>query len=234
MSRNMVKLSFVLIALAVVLAWTGVARAEILVQQWAPITFDGVDDQVVLPNVSIGAEGAVHLEFKADNLTTKQGLWYLTDGQGAAQTMEYRIGISEEGQVRADLWTSAGSPSAGGPAANSYLTDHNWHTFELRWKKNTFTKITLDGITDKTLDGVNLFHDFTSSTGNHALGIVNTATGPIRFFDGTLRNVQISNNYNELFVVPEPSIMTLTGSGLLGLLAYAWRRREVINVLFGS
>ena len=68
-----------LIALAASLAWTSGASAVVVASLAGPTVFDGIGNTVVLPNVSIGLEGTVSLEFKADDTAGMHELWYCAD-----------------------------------------------------------------------------------------------------------------------------------------------------------
>jgi hypothetical protein len=203
-------------ALTAMLAWTGSLSADIVASHAGPTTFDGVDDTVVLDNVSIGLEGTVSLDFKANTTATPQSIWYLADSPGGT-TGEYRIGILNN-SLNVDLWTDSGSPVGWG---TPFTDTSSWHSVAVTWKEGEKTQITLDGATTDLVNSFSL-KTFASTTGNHALG-VNTSNGGIRFFDGQIANVVVTNAYSP---VPEPSTIMLLTTGLVSLLAYAWRKRR--------
>jgi hypothetical protein len=210
-----------LIGSAVVLNWAQNASALCVASYAGPTTFDGVDDFVVLPNVSIGLEGTVSLEFKADDTAGMHGIWYLCDAPGGVNA-EYRINLTNN-TVWAELWPAGCSSGFG---VDFPLTDKtSWHAVSLTWKDGVDTVLRFDGAEGHFPiayeDGTPMsLPEFTSPTGCHALGY-SMQSGPTaaRYFDGQIRNLYVYDTYQ----APEPSVVALM---ITGLAAYAWRRRR--------
>lgn len=220
MFRTSFKMCLVLIAAVAVLAWTGSVSANIVASWAGPTTFNGSSDSVVLPDVSIGQEGTVSLEFKADDTANLHTLWYAADSQGGTLG-EYRLRL-QSNVFSYQLWPSSGENTVNDTISFDFTDTANWHSTTLSWKNGEYLLFTLDGVT-KVINQTTL-PAFTTTTGNHVLG-VNTSNGGIRYFDGEMRNVVISDTYTPLST-PEPGTLGLLVTGLLGLLAYAWRKRR--------
>jgi hypothetical protein len=97
MSCSKFKMCLGLIALAAACVLTSVASAVVVASYTGPITFDGIDDKIVLPNVSIGLEGSVSLEFKAHDTAGMHHLWYCCDDPDCIPGVtggEYRINLT--------------------------------------------------------------------------------------------------------------------------------------------
>jgi hypothetical protein len=214
------------IALAAPLAWVSDASAVCLVSYAGPKTFHDMDDAVVLPNISIGLEGTVSLQFKAHQTVAKQGLWYYADSPDCipgSTKGEYRINISGGG-VWAQLWPCGCSSGFGSYFIVPDMT--NWHTVSLSWKNGYDAVLRFDGRESRfpiAYENGTPTHleEFTSTTGNHLLGASPAHPDP-RPFDGEIRDLVIYDTYQ----APEPSVLVLTVTAVLGLLAYAWRRRR--------
>jgi hypothetical protein len=220
MFRSSTQMFLVLIALAAVLACAGSVSAAIVATHTGPTTFDGSSTRVDLPNVSIGLEGTVSLEFKADDTADLHTLWYCADSQGGTSG-EYRLRL-QSNEFSYQLWPSSGENTVNDTISFAFTDTTSWHSTTLSWKNGEHLLFTLDGVT-KVINQTGLAA-FTSTTGNHVLG-VNTVNGGIRYFDGEMRNVVISDAYSPL-PTPEPGTLMLLATGLFGLLAYAWRRRR--------
>ena len=97
-SYSKFKIVLCLIALAAALAWASNASSVCLVSYPGPTTFDGIDDAVVLPSVSIGLEGTVSLQFKANDTAGMHGLWYCSDKPAPVPGSlgEYRILLDQQ------------------------------------------------------------------------------------------------------------------------------------------
>lgn len=202
-----------LVVLAVVGAWTAGASAEIVAQLPGDTVFDGTSG-VSLGNVSIGEEGRVDLEFKADVIDGY--LWSLSDG---STLNSYRLWLGTElGTTK--LFAAIRSDDAAYAifCAREFTDTTDFHSLTMSWKKGDSIVVTLDGaILDDTGDS-SLLRSFTASA--HLAGDHAVANGSC--FDGTIRNLTVRNTS----AVPEPSTMAIAASGLLSLLAYAWRRRK--------
>jgi hypothetical protein len=186
-----------------------VSRASAdIVASYAYGDFDG-STTVDLPAVSIGQEGRVDFEFKADSLDAEQYLWYMDDSP--AWGIQYRVAISG-GKLMVSLWNS-----------NGYVTTGNWyspitagelHSLSVAWKQGQPTLITLDGATSSITNAVSLL---SSTSTIHKVGGANGVN-----FDGVIQNLRVRDTYT----IPEPGTATLAAIGLIGLLAYAWKKRR--------
>jgi hypothetical protein len=216
MFRSSFKMFLVLMAVAALAAWASSASADLVASWDGPQDFNGTSDKVVLPNVSIGQEGSVWLKFKADTTTGMHTLWYDADAPWST-VGEYRINLYN-GSLNYQLYPCN---TAGG---TNFTDTASWHSLSLQWKQGSPTLFTLDGVAKSVSNDHALApSSWASTTGNHALGCLPqpSPSDPIRWFDGQISNVQVYNTY-----APEPSATVLAVTGLLGLLAYAWRKRR--------
>jgi hypothetical protein len=227
MSCKKCKMLVCLIALAAMMAWTGVASADIVASFAGPKDFNGTSDYQALSDVSIGQEGSVQLEFKADTLPSSAGgtgvLWCLSDTPGGTLG-EYKIGTYYNAPDSSTYlvqwsWTPEGYASVG---SFQFSDTTNYHTVSLQWGNGVATKFTLDGVVaSEQASSPAARHAFTSNN-THWIGC--SPSGAQYSFDGSIRNVYVCNTYD--VTVPEPSTLILVGSGLFGLLAYAWRKQK--------
>lgn len=222
MSCKKCKMLVCLIALAAMMAWTGVASAEVVASFAGPKDFNGSSDYQNLDPVSIGLEGTVSLEYKPNNITGTECLWYCADAKGG-NTGEYRLYSTGDGShqfASLYLWDTNGYV-VNGPSIQCLGTS-DFHTLTATWKQGSPTLFTVDGTTQSFTNAYSLV-SFTSIADCHDLGRATAPWGGIQYFNGTIRNVVVSNTYSP---VPEPATCYLLCTGLIGLLAYAWRRRR--------
>ena len=174
-----------------------------------PTTF--VDSPMqTLPSVTIGDEGTIDLEFKADG--ERGTLWYMADAWGGTSAGgEYRL-LIDNGTLYGFLWNTD-SYAAQFMVPITEGTD--WHSVSLTWKEGEETSLTLDGVTS-TLVNTRSLEDFTSGEGVHVLGGYPHTGYDSYLFDGMTRNVVISDTYSPV-TVPEPSVVVLllTALGML-------------------
>ena len=116
-----------------------------------PTTFG--ETQVTLPQVTVGDEGAVEFEFKADSI--EGSLWYLADVFGGNQG-EYRLQLAAD-QLQAILWSSGNYVVQW---TTPFTDTTQWHSVRMAWKEGETTQITLDGTTVQIANDGNLgrFH----------------------------------------------------------------------------
>jgi hypothetical protein len=224
MLRGELKIVPCLIVLTAALACANSASAVVVASYVGPTVFDGIDDTVILPNVSIGLEGTVSLQFKADDTAGMHNIWYCADTLGGVLG-EYRILLTNN-TVWSELWPAGCSSGFG---VDFHLTDTtSWHSVSLSWKDGCDIVMQFDGVEKRFPiayeDGTPMsLPEFTTITGSHELGCSWHDDVPSRFFDGQMRNLVIYNTYE----TPEPSVFALTTTGALALFAYArWRRRQ--------
>ena len=161
--------------------------ASIAAQHDGPTEFFNGGIQT-LPEVTIGLEGTVEMEFKADAVNGM--LWYMADVNGGS-VGEYRIYL-ENSTLYAMLWTSAGYAAN---VALAFDDTTEWHNLSMTWKEGEDTLVTLDGSTTSVANSVPLL-DFTSGAGIHVLG--GKPDGAFTF-EGAMRNVKVYDEY----IVPD-------------------------------
>ena len=151
-----------------------------------PTTFG--ETLVTLPQVTVGDEGAVEFEFKADSI--EGSLWYLADVFGGNQG-EYRLQLAAD-QLQAILWSS-------GTYVVQWTTPFTdttqWHSVRMAWKEGETTQVTLDGTTVQIANNGTLV-DFTSGPGVHTLGAYPSSQLPFRF-DGQIRDMKLFDTCTE-------------------------------------
>lgn len=216
------KKSVFAIVLVLASAFTSRASGEIVAALTGPQEFDGSSTMVSLNNGDVGLEGTLQFDFKADS-TNSGVLWYLADVYGGVKG-EYRIYL-ENNVLTPALWGSSGyavTPISANGLSFSDTT--NWHTLRFAWKQGENTLFTLDGgttpDTSRTFSNAVSLTSFTSTL--DVLGAY-PASSPWNCFDGSIRNVVLTNAYN---AVPEPTTSVLLGMAVFGLVAYAWRKKN--------
>ena len=215
MFNGKIKIAIGAIVTAMVAAMTGEVRAAIVASYAGPGTFNGVASVVTLPNVSIGQEGRVDLQFKAGRTDYDGNFWYLADSPGGTEG-EYRLGIAQN-HISAFLWAPGGYELAWDSLSSpiTFTDTASWHTLSLAWKNGEAPVVTLDSVsyTGTVTSGLQAF----TSNGEHVLGEV-LPLNHMFAYDGQLRNVVVQDTY----VVPEPAAFGLLALGGLALL----RRRR--------
>lgn len=209
-------------AILFVAALCGSARADIVAQWDGPQTFTGaMGEDIKLAPVSIGQEGTIGMQFKADSIGSNRVLWY-NCSTATGETHEYRVIIDNSlgnQKVGCYLYNS-------GSYAVQYETPFSdttsMHTLKFTWKDDSPTLVTLDGVT-ASITNEHALAAFTSHADWNRLAYGNFSS---RFL-GTMQNVVIYDTYNAPYSpVPEPGACVLVLSGLFGILAYAWRKRR--------
>ena len=141
---------------------------------------------VTLPQVTVGDEGAVEFEFKANAINGS--MWYLADVFGGNKG-EYRIQLAAD-QLQAILWSS-------GKYVVQWTTPFTdttqWHRVRIAWKEGAETQVTLDGTTIHIPNDGTLV-DFTSGPGIHTLGGYPSNQLPFRY-DGQIRDLKLFDTY---------------------------------------
>lgn len=112
---------------------------------------------------------------------------------------------------------------------NTVVADGNWHHVAMVWKASApgALQMYLDYSLDKTIS-VSAFGYAGDASAAFNIG-AKVATGT-EFLTGDLDFVRLSSGAlapaDMLHGVPEPGTLVLLATGLLGLLAYAWRKRK--------
>jgi hypothetical protein len=218
---NKCKMLVCVVALVALMAWASSASANIVASYAGPKDFNGSSDYQNLDPVSIGLQGTVSMDFVPTATETSNGtLWYMADGKGG-NTGEYRLYCNASGgkyYVQTYLWSTNGYAVNGAQTeVNETLTNH---AASLSWKEGSPTLLTVDGVTKSLTNACSLLA-FSSATDCHDLGRAWAPWGDIQYFQGSIGNVVVRDTY-----VPEPSTLVLLAIGLVGLLAYAWRKRR--------
>jgi len=143
---------------------------------------------VILSDVTVGDEGSIDLEFKADAITGC--LWYMGDVFGGS-VGEYRL-LLDNNNFHAFLWNS-GTYSVNW--STPFTDTADWHSVRMAWKEGEDTLITLDGVTTNVANAGTL-NDFTSGEGLHALGDYPSETYHNPYV-GELRNVKVYDTYEQ-------------------------------------
>jgi hypothetical protein len=221
-----------LVVLGGAVAWANSASADIVAQYAGPTTFDGTSTEVTLPNVSIGLEGRVDLQFKPDGVAYGAGGWETNTGTlwcladvGGGNAGQVRLQISNDGVI-ARIWSGTANAYVVNETIPTTLTT-DWHTASIEWKQGQPTAVILDGTTT-TVTNTGVLTEFTSTDGNHVVGALSAnsqwyPSGFMSYFHGEIKNVVVQNAYS---AVPEPAALVLLATGVFGLLAYAWRKRK--------
>ncbi len=194
------------------------------------LQFDGVNDYVDtttsgFPNGGSGlAAGTVDFWMKTTNTSSKQTII------GACNpdiTQAFDIDTIVGGGLELFLRASDGAFLAG-TASIASAFDGGWHQVAVTW--NATTGDVGSGSVEMYLDGVkkdvSLYNnDITSAStwsaweNSMRIGINGRGTPNWDPYSGSLDEIRISG-------VPEPSSIMLIVGGIIGLLAYAWRRRK--------
>jgi hypothetical protein len=220
---NVRKMFACAVVLAMVATSAGRVSADTVASYAGPTDFDGTSTvEYLTDGISVGQEGGFSCQFKADTTSGNGCLWYLADVAGG-NSDEYRVWIGN-GALYAALQVGnnyAVSPSA---SLTAFTDTTSWHTLDLAWKDGSPTLLTLDGTLQKSLTNAYTLEAFTSGAGLNAIGATVSSTTPAYYFDGQMQNVAVRNTYAA--ATPEPGTIVLLGTGLFGLLAYAWRKRR--------
>jgi hypothetical protein len=215
MSSNCSKKFLFAIALAAVALWTSGLSADIVASYAGPHTFDGVDDYVNLSPVSIGAEGRVDLEFKPSSMDGSQRtFWWIGGGGG---DIDYQLYVEGTAGFGGCIYNKFGTQQEKvGINGGGGVLNNAWNTASMAWKEGSPTLITVNGST-ASFTNAHPLYSFTSE--HHDIGDYNWPWAH-NYFAGEIRNVVVQN------VVPEPAAVVIVATGLIGLLAYAWRKRR--------
>ena len=166
----------------------GTAAPTVIARHDGPTDFNGAS-LVNLPYVSVGDEGTVEFEFKAD--TVNGCLWYLADVFGGSATGgEYRI-FMQNSTIYAKLWNK-GSYAVEWEMPFDDTTQ--WHSMKMSWKDGEDTLITLDGVTSNIVNARTL-DDFAASFG---LNVIGGYPNNSFFYDGAIRNLKVYPSYGPM------------------------------------
>jgi len=172
--------------------FTGTASAAVVAQLDGPTEYGPGTPMVVLPSATVGDEGYVELEFKADSLDNSC-IWYLADafgGTGAGG--EYRLYLWD-GAINAKLWNTGGYAAS---AEIPFSDTTSWHSLSMAWKEGEETLVTLDGATTNVTN-THVLADFTSGEGQHVLGGYPSGGSGSALFNGSVRDMKLCDTYEE-------------------------------------
>lgn len=171
-------------------------------------------DYVVQGDMLMSSGGSVEIGSYARSANTWWG------GYGVTQPTNLGVIFKADGSI---VLNGAASSPGEGTATNTGLTTGlgvnptEWHNFAVGFNKPAHT---LSLYVDETLRG-------TINTSLFAGGIYdNWANGAIAFGGDGVHKAWFDNLQVGGSAVPEPSTVVLCVTGMIGLLAYAWRKRK--------
>jgi hypothetical protein len=175
----------------VIAASAGAVSAGVVAELAEPTDFGWTPPSVVLPPVTIGDEGSVELEFKADNVENGGMLWHMADAPGGTVAGgEYRV-MLRDGKLMCLLWNTGNYVATW---STPFEDTANWHSVRMAWSNFQTTLVTLDGATSYVSNN-NWLTDFTSGEDMHLLSGYPDHFVPL-LFDGTMRNVKVYDTYD--------------------------------------
>jgi hypothetical protein len=121
-----------------------------------------------------------------------------------------------QGTVACKFWVDGSWRDTDSAAA---LTAGNWYRLTLAQNGSVF-----EG-TLATQDGATVLKDFTYTSSLQTVSTGKAFFESANFPDGVTAGSPALDNFS-LTIVPEPGTMTLCGIGIIGLLAYAWRKKS--------
>lgn len=174
-----------------------------------------------LSAVSIGSEGTVELEFKADS-TDEGCIWYLAD-VWSGKNGEYRLYLDDD-TLNGALWNQ-GAYSA--QLSVPFDDTARWHRLKLTWKEGEETLLMVDGVAVSVANGSPL-GQFGSGPGMHVLGAYPSGGSGSSFFRGMTRNVRVRNYYDASAPLPgDLNADGMVGSNDLDIVRANWGRTVV-------
>lgn len=182
--------------------------------------FDGTDNYLTIDESVVSGIGAgaytIEMWFKANNVTSRADFFNYKGG-----TSDIGVGV-ENGKIQClvgNAWLAGSTVSTG-----------SWYHVAMTRDASSNVKIYLNGVEDMSGSGTesfgalgnSLWFGANNSSGAPAVAL-NGAMDEIAIYGYALTESQAMAHYHG---VPEPTSAMLAFVGLLGLLAYAWRKRK--------
>lgn len=191
-----------LLALAMTWAVAARATAAVVASYAGPESF-ATHHVVVLPDVSVGLEGTLSMDFIAPDITTRQFLWTATDAFGGSPPGEGEMALQiRNGRIGLSYWTLPQQVLNAGHTYESLPipADGLKHHVEVTWKNGNPVVLKLDGAgLAAKIGGAagGSLTSWTTLTGAHVLGGEPDGLGGIKFaYGGTVSNMVLKDVYS--------------------------------------
>ena len=180
--------------------------------------------------------------FPSGNADRTMVLWTNTTNTSATNAYLCQLGTRGTGGAAVSLYLSSGQLYASqyGASINTIaaINDGNWHmiavTVAATTTGNANWSIYLDGSSTAATIGAMatntlLTYSYKAEIGAVEAGVsqpfLNGSIDEVAYYNRVLTTSEMGSLYSAM-TIPEPSTMTLCVAGLIGLLAYAWKKRK--------
>jgi hypothetical protein len=174
---------------------------------------DEADVQLTAPQqAAIAAQGNMHVDFDAYNVSGAKnfGISAFDSASGVYAGRVFDVSLRASGA----LWTYQGVGDANEVRIDNAYTLDNWHHYAVDVNFQT-------DLWSVAVDGTTIASDLAFEGGDLSQVQVLTFGGTGSGSHGGMDNLVITTGQ-----VPEPAAIVLLLTGLIGLLAYAWRNRK--------